>query len=48
MANVKNMENVKSVKKLMMNTLINATIATLTFTSDFLFYNLKSNSMATH
>ena len=48
MANVKNMENVKSVKKLMMNTLIDVTIATLTFTSNFLFYNLKLNSTATH
>ena len=47
-ANVKNMENVKFVKKLMMNTLIDVTIATLTFTSNFLFYNLKLNSTATH
>ena len=48
MANMKNMANVNSVKKLMMNTLIDVTIATLTFTSDVLFYNLKPNSMTTH
>ena len=47
MANMKNIENVNSVKKLMMNTLIDVTIATLTFMSDVLFYNLKPNSMTT-